>query len=238
MEDDILAAIREGYKRTNLKDVDLGAYQPQDPLHRLAVMIHIAPDVSNQNFGEGFSGAKSYFLHKFIDQATISTPFTLRSEDFFKGAIFVDYLCNAILGSHDFLRRQSFGGRGIGDVVRASRSTFPEARRGEYYATHNPELPPYASVMHTSLMSKIGAQLLLEHTPSPVCEQLYGLAKGIMDLKAGFFIGCIASVGENFHGDEILARARNEGLYRASLAAFADLYRVEAEQRINAILRI
>jgi len=237
MEDDILAAIRDGYKRTNLKDVDFGAYQPQDPLHRLAVMIHIAPEVSNQNFGEGFSGAKSYFLHKFIDQATIATPFTLRSEDFFKGAIYVDYLCNAILGSHEFLRRQSFSGRSLGEVVTASRTTFPEARRVDYYTTHNPEIQPFASVMHTSLMSKIGAQLLLEHTPSPVCEQLYGMAKGIMDLKAGFFIGCIAAAGENFRAEDILSRAQREGLYRASLAAFADLYRTEAEQRINAILR-
>lgn len=233
--DDVMKALMVEQYRTNIADVDLSSYV-QEEYHNVACIIDSAQNISSQNFGIIFSGVKSYFIHKFIDRETVQKPFQIKSDAFFHGALYVDYICNAVLGSYDFIVHNNFSGKGLRELVEQSAGYFTKARRNAYYETHNFRPKPLSNLRHASFNSRLAAEILVDMTSSPEAKELYKKAEGIMDLKAVFFMDCIAQSSQN--AAESLQKVEEQGFYKASLLAYASLYKSGADRIVGNLLGV
>ena len=235
-DEDIMQALMADYQRCNLVEVDLAGYQANYVHHRISVIIDGAVDVSYQNFKGSFSGIN--FLHKLVDQKTIRQKFSLRSDDFFQGALYVDYLCNILLGDYRFIEENNFRGKGLMDLVQDSASYFTELRRTTYYDNHNNCLDKYFRFRPINFKSKLAAEILLDLTTVEAVKDLYEKAEGVMDLKAAFFIDCVmGALGQQEIPENVQDAVDSDHFYDASVLAYSNLYATRAEQVRRELLK-
>lgn len=236
LEDEILKSLREGNKRSNLVEVDFGLLGEEEVSHHIAVILDYAQPASSQDFGNMFSAMKTYFMHTFIDQSTATKKFKMRSKDFFRGAMYVDYLCNALLGSHTFLDEHNFTGKTLKQLVDESRDSFKAIRRTTYFDEHNSQPPSYSRLISPTFQAQVVSDVLIDLTTSPQVKQWYAKARGMMDLKAGFFIDCILQSMDEKPIDDIEKAIDQHGFYKASVVAYAAFYRSHSDEIVRRVV--
>lgn len=239
MSDDILDFLKEDLKKSNLVDVDKSSYKSKDEYHNLISIIDNSQNLCNRNFTYSFSGIKSYFIHKFVDQSTVEKKFNLKPDDFFRGALYADYLCNALLCSHDFLEENRFNDRKtLKQLIEKSASYFPNVTRATaFYRNNNHEMKDNSSFRNNSFNARVGVDILLGFTETATVKTLYKKCKGLMDIKACTFMDCILNYLNEEKSSEIIDVVDNRGFYKASAAAYALLYKNNIESDINKVLR-
>ena len=221
MSDDVMNSIRDSFKRTNL--IESLEYTPEYEYHNIALIIESAEKSCTTD--TNFSGVKNYFLQRFISNNTATSDFNMSSRDFFKGIVYVDYLCNRLLSSCEFL--QQFRGNSLPDMVDASINYFPSLSRRRTTSTEN--LPTLPNLRYISLNSRLASDIIVKMTLNSSVKESYKKAINIHDLKAGLFIDTIAQV-KTLPTSILISE---EGFYKASLQAYAEIYKTQTERIIQ-----
>lgn len=215
--DDVIALMRESYNHSNITDrvIDL----PLTPLDRLAAIIEKSEPMSTTNFKDAFSGMKSYFIHKLISERTLEQRFKLRPEDFFKGAIYVDYVCSLLLdGNYDLINRNNFATKSLKELAFKSADYFPTLK------TTATEYPEDNSIIEPGFCAKATAAALMELTKTDTAISFYEKAKNINDVKACIFIDTICDILSDDSCNTKIISSLEQGFYYSSIVAYSELF--------------
>jgi len=92
-----------GDKKSNIIQLNINTYFPNDPATRIASLLEQSNNYSNKTYRMNFDPVQEIVLKKMIGEEVLNKRLIIEEHDFFKGIFFLNYYCSVIAKSYDVI---------------------------------------------------------------------------------------------------------------------------------------
>jgi len=212
LEDDIIAGMREGYNKTNLRDLNLEQYD--DAVRRTGIIMQGAPNKHEFWNITGFDPVQLMFLRKMVSLPILEKKLRTIKEDYLKAVVYGEFYTKFIIDGEEILDKMTqrvrqleridpFLDPDLGLFVRSCALDYmanyrPIARRDrrkEQYNRRNTEVfAEYTPFRRIDPLFEAAGSLLYEQFQSDKIKERLSYVTKINDLAALTFIDINLSI--------------------------------------------
>jgi hypothetical protein len=99
--DSIMNEFRIGDKKSNIMQLNMNEYFPNNPTIRIASLLEQSNNLSNKTYRLNFDPIQEIVLKKMIGDDMLNKRLIIEEHDFFKGIFLLNYYCSVIAKSYD-----------------------------------------------------------------------------------------------------------------------------------------
>ncbi len=101
--DKIMAEFRVGDKQSNIMQLNMYTYFPNDPKTKIASLLEQSNNLSNKVYRLNFDPVQEIILKKMVGVQTLDKRLIIEEHDFFKGIFLLNYYCTVIAKNYDVI---------------------------------------------------------------------------------------------------------------------------------------